>query len=163
MPRAATGGQCGRVPIMVTGEKVSLRLLAVWGLSQEEHLVDLRLEMEGDRGVDPKEIEYAYQAVLDLHGSLPVAVYNVLDGDRCDEVCCRAVGDRLAAGVCVPVRYVCKLFVIVCLEKLFPFLYACNVGEALIRGGGSRWGDHMHMFVERRGGALGASVRSWRR
>ena len=163
MPRAATSGQCGRVPTMVTGEKVSLGIPAVWGLSQEEHLVDLRLEKEGDRGVDPKEIEYACQAVFNLHCSLPVAVNKVLDSVRCDEVCCRVVGNMLAAGDCVSVRYVRKLFVRVCLEELFSVLYAGNVGEALVWGGGSRGGDHMHMFVVRRGGALGASVRSWRR
>ena len=86
-------------------------LPAVGGLSEEKHLVDLRLEKEGDRGVDPEEFKDACQAVLNLHGSLPVAVNKVLDDVRRDEGCCRAVCDRLAAGVCVPVRYVRKLFV----------------------------------------------------
>ena len=139
---------------------MSLGLLAVWGFSQEEHLVDLRLEKEGDRGVDPKELEYALQAVLNLHGFLPVAVNKVLNNVRGDEVFRRAVSDRLAAGVCVPVRYVRELFVGVCLEDLFPVLDACDVGEARFRGGGRCGGYHMCMFVQRFGGALGASMRS---
>jgi hypothetical protein len=149
--------------VVVTGEKVSLGLPAVWGFSQEKHLVDLRLEEEGDRGVDPKEVEYALQAVLNLHGSLPVAVNKVLHDVRCDEVCRRAVNDRLAPGVGVPVREVRKLFVRVCLEEMFPVLYAGNIGEALFWGGGRRGGENMPMSVERCGGALGAGMRSCRR
>ena len=163
VPWAATSGQCGRVTVVVTGEKVSLGLPAVWGFSQEEHLVDLRLEKEGDRGVDPKEVEYALQAVLKLHGSLPVAVNKVLNNVRGDEVFRRAVSDRLAVGDCVPVRYVRELFVGVCLEDLFPVLDAGDVGEARFWGGGRCGGYHMCMFVERFGGALGASVRLRRR
>ena len=162
VPWAATSGQCGRVIVVVTGEKVSLGLPAVWGFSQEEHLVDLRLEKEGDRGVDPKELEYALQAVLNLHGSLPVTVNKVLNSVRCDEIFRRAVSDRLATGVCVPVRYVRELFVRVGQEDLFPVPYAGDVGEALLWGGGRCGCDHMFMFVERRGGALGASMWSWR-
>ena len=158
VPWAATSGQCGRVIVVVTGEKVSLGLPAVWGFSQEEHLVDLRLEKEGDRGIDPKKLEYAVQAVLNLHGSLPVAVNKVLNGVRGDEVLRRAVSDRLAAGVCVAVRYVCELFVRVGQEDLFPVLDTCEVGEALFWGGGRFGCGHMFMFVERIGGALGASM-----
>ncbi len=118
-------------------------------------MVDLRLDKEGDRGVDLKEPEYACQAVLNLHGSLPVAVNKVLNNVRGDEVFRRAVSDKLAAGVCVPVRYVRELFVGVCLEDLFPVLDADDVGETRFWGGGRCGGYHMCMFVERFGGALG--------
>jgi hypothetical protein len=148
---------------MIPGEKVSLVFPAVWGFPHEEHLVDLRLEKEGDRGVDAEEIEDACQAVLNLHGSLPVAVNKVLHDVRCDEVCRRAVNDRLAPGVGVPVREVRKLFVRECLEEMFPVLYAGNIEEALFWGGGRRGGENMPMSVERCGGALGASMRSCRR
>ncbi len=158
VPWTATCGQRGRIIVEVTGEKVSLGLPAVWGFSQEKHLVDLRLEEEGDRGVDPKEVEYALQAVLNLYGSLPVAVNKLLNGVRGDEVLRRAVSDRLAAGVCVAVRYVCELFGRVGQEDLFPVLDACDVGEARFCGGGRCGCGHMFMFVERIGGALGASM-----
>jgi hypothetical protein len=161
MPWTATSGQCGRVTVVVTGEKVSLGLPAMWGFSQEEHLVDLRLEKEGDRGVDPKELEYARQAVLNLHGSLPVAVNKLLNSVRCDEIFRRAVSDKLEASVCVSVRYVREFFVGVGLEELCPVPYAGDVVEALIWGGGRCGCGHMFMFVERRGGAMGASMWSW--
>ena len=121
-------------------------------------MVYLRLEKEGDRGVDLKEPEYACQAVLNLHGSLPVTVNKVLNSVMGDEVLRRAVSDRLATGVCVPVRYVRELFVRVGLEELCPVPCAGDVGEALLWGGGRCGCDHMVMFLERRGGALGASM-----
>ncbi len=49
------------------------------------------------------------------------------------------------------------------LHEVFPILYAVNGWEIVLRGGGRRGGNHMPMFVERRGGALGACVQSVRR
>ena len=42
-------------------------------------------------------------------------------------------------------------------------MYAGDGREAVVWGGGRRGGNHMLVFVERRGGALGESVRSGRR
>ena len=48
---------------------------------------------EGDRGVKAEESEYAGHAILNFHGSLPMAKGVILDDVRSDEGSHGAIGD----------------------------------------------------------------------
>ena len=62
-------------------------------------MVDLILEEKGDRGVDAEQVKDASEAVLHFHGSLSVAMDEVLDEVWGDEVDRRGVCDRHALVV----------------------------------------------------------------
>ncbi len=96
---STTGGYCRRVPGRVAGAEVALVFPAMRGLPLEKYLVDLMLEEKRDRGIDAEQVKDAHEAVLHFHGSLPVAMDEVVDEFWGDEVGRKGVCDRLALVV----------------------------------------------------------------
>ncbi len=68
------------------------------------------LKQRRDLGVDSEESEYAFQAILDLRGPLPVAIGEMLDHGRCDEGGRRAIFDGAARVAIMEVRYFREAF-----------------------------------------------------
>ena len=68
------------------------------------------LKQRRDLGVDSEESEYAFQAILDLHGPLPVAIGEMLDQGRCDEGGRKAILDGVARVAIMEVRYFREAF-----------------------------------------------------
>ncbi len=77
---------------------------AVRGFPQAKHLVYLILFEEGDGGVDFEETKDAGEAVLHLHGALPVAMGVVMDKVRGYERSRGAGCDHWARDIRVLVR-----------------------------------------------------------